>query len=185
MSLPTIPLSPEAQRLFDQIMPRIKEGLAEVDRVPVAVLLWGPGMDSTSPLREVRLHLRAKLREAGHAAFLSEELYDPGLPYPLRVQQINQAKNFDLVVSIPCTPGSIAEVHDFAVDRRVTSKLLVFLNEEHLGGYSPQSLQVLSSIISCQIEYYPNEHETDVIEVIAFDHVVRIRDLKYISMGRY
>src|SRR4051812_27065280 len=126
--LPDIPLSPEAERLLTRISPLIMEGLEEVNKVPVSVLLWGPGMDSTSPLTAVRANLRSELRRNGHAAFYSEELCDPSSHHSIRVQQLVQAQQFDIVISIPCTPGSIGEVHDFAADRRVTAKMLVFLN---------------------------------------------------------
>ena len=121
----------------------------------------------------------------GHAAFFSEELCDPTAPYSVRIQQLAQAQKFDLVVSVPATPGAIAEVHDFAADRRVTAKVVVFLNQEHANGYSSQSLQTLSTIISCHLEYYPSESDTAIIEVRTLDHVQRIRELKYVMLGRY
>jgi hypothetical protein len=161
--LPDIPLSREAAELINRIIPRLQERLAEVNRVPVSVLLWGPGIDSTSKLAEVRQELRRRLREDGHAAFYSEELCDPTTPHSLRIQQLAQAQEFDLIVSTPCTPGSIGEIHDFAADRRVNSKILIFLNQEFLEGYSPKSLIALETVISCQLAYYPNENTPGTI----------------------
>jgi hypothetical protein len=86
---------------------------------------------------------------------------------------------------MPCTPGSIAEVHDFAADRRVMAKILVFLNRTHLEGYSPQSLQALSTFVSCQLEYYPDENDTLIIESITVDTVSRIQEMKHILAGRF
>jgi hypothetical protein len=185
MKLPDTPLSPEALRFRERILARIDERLEEVNRTPAGILLWGPGLDSTSLLAEVRLNLRSKLRQNGHAAFYSEELCDPAKPFSVRLQQLAQAQDFDLIVSLPCTPGSLGEVHDFAADRRVHAKLLIFLNETHLSGYSAQSLQALSSLLSCHLEYYPNENETDVIEHRTLSEVQKIRELKYILAGRY
>jgi hypothetical protein len=183
--LPDIPLSPEAERLVTRIQPLIVEGLKEVNRVPVSILVWGPGIESNNAMLPVRASLRAELRKRGHAAFYSEELCDPGSPHSTRIQQLVQAQQFDLIVSIPCTPGSIGEVHDFAADRRVTAKMLVFLNRQYLEGYSQQSLQALSSIISCRLEYYPSENDTTPIMEITFDAVQRVREMKYILTGRY
>jgi hypothetical protein len=183
--LPDIPLSPEAQRLISRLQPLIEESLEAVNKIPVSVLLWGPGIDSDSPLATVRAELRKKLRQNGHAAFYSEELCDPASSYSIRIQQLAQAQRFDLVVSIPCTPGSIAEIHDFASDRRVMAKILVFLNKLYFNGYSPQSLQALSTLISCQLEYYPSEDDTSIIEGITFDAVRRIRELKHLLAGRF
>lgn len=183
--LPDIPLSQEAAELIQRILPRIEEHLRQVNRVPVSVLLWGPGIDSMSALSEVRSELRSRLREDGHAAFYSEELCDPNAPHSVRMQQLAQAQEFDLVVSTPCTPGSIGEIHDFAADRRVNSKTLIFLNNEHIGGYSAQSLGLLRTVISCQIEHYANDGDTDSIFEITLDNVRRIREMKYILAGRY
>src|SRR5438552_16570040 len=120
--IPHIPLTSEAVSLLARIGPRIQGRLAEVNKVPVAVLLWGPGPASTSLLAPIRSELRKLLRESGHAACYSEELCDPHSSSSIRMQQLAQAQEFDLIVSMPCTPGSIGEIHDFAADRRVHSK---------------------------------------------------------------
>jgi len=185
MGLPDAPLTEEAAQLLARIRPRIHTVLSEVRRIPVAVLLWGPGIESNSPLTPVRLQLRTKLREEGHAAVYSEEISDPAQPYSVRLQQLAQAQEFDLIVSIPCTAGSIGEVHDFAADRRVRGKLLVFLNSQYLSGYSPQSLEAISTVLSCQVIHYPNEHEATIIEDKTLSEAQKIREMKYILMGRY
>lgn len=183
--VPVRPLTPEAADLLSRIMPRIQERLAEVNRVPVSILLWGPGVNSDSPLAAVRAELRRRLREMGHAAFFSEELCDDGAGHSIRLQQLAQAQEFDLIVSTPCTHGSVGEIHDFAADRRVHAKILIFINEEHVSGYSAQSLATLQTIVSCQIEYYPHDGECDRIIQITCDNVQRIREMKYIVAGRY
>lgn len=181
-----IGLSPEAKQLMDSIRPRILARLEEVNKIPVSVLIWGPGYKSrTHSLADVRLKLRRTLREKGHAAYFSEELCDPELPLSVRTQQLTQAQEFDLIVSIPCTPGAIGEVHDFAADRRVTGKMLVFVNKQHLSGYSTQSLQAISTLLSCHMEYYPSEENVGIIEELTYNNVQRIREMKYIFSGRY
>jgi hypothetical protein len=158
-----IPLKPNARKLLEKIQPKIAKAIKQVKSIPVAVLIWGPNIDSASPLGSVRAELRTKLREDGNTAFYSEELYDPTAGVSIRTQELIHAQEFDLIVSTPCTPGSIAEIHDFAVDRRVNAKMLLFLNKEHTDGYSAQSLAAVATVISCHIEYYPNDHETDLI----------------------
>lgn len=185
MKLPDVPLSSEAAAFRERILDRIDDRLAEVFKVPVGILLWGPGLDSDNPLAPVRLRLRSTLRENGHAAFFSEELCDPHKPFSIRIQQLAQAQDFDLIVSMPCTPGSLGEVHDFAADRRIHAKLLVFLNELHSSGYSAQSLEALSTFLSCHLAYYPDENNTAVIERRTLEEVQKIRELKYILAGRY
>ena len=183
--LPEVPFTPEASDLVSTILPRIMRRLEEIKRTPVSVLLWGPGIDSDSPLAAVRLKLRQVLRESGHAAFFSEELCELTEGYPPRISQLAQAHEFDLIVSTPCTPGSIGEVHDFAADRRVHSKLLVFLNEEHMSGYSQNSLSVLETVISCEIMYYPDERNLNGIFDSTLNNVKRIQDMKWVLAGRF
>lgn len=184
LGLPDIPLSSEATELMKRILPGIEQRLAEIRRTPVSVLLWGPSVNSDSPLAKLRLRLRKELRENGHAAFCSEELcFNSG--YAPRIEQLAQAHEFDLIVSTPCTPGSIGEIHDFAADRRVQAKLLVFLNEEHVAGYSSQSLVLLETVISCEINYYPNDGLLEGVFEVTMDNVKRIQDMKWLMAGRF
>jgi hypothetical protein len=53
-----IALSPEAADLIAQLRPRIVARLEEVKRVPVSLLLWGPGVGSVAQLASVRSGLR-------------------------------------------------------------------------------------------------------------------------------
>jgi hypothetical protein len=179
MNLPDIPLSSDAEQFLERIRPKIRAGLDAVQRVPVAVLVWGPGVDSTHPLADVRARLRSRLRTEGHLAMYSEELCDPDAPQSLRIQQLVQAQNFDLIVSLPATPGSIAEVHDFASHPGVNAKLIAFVNEEHIGGYSENSLRALSTVLTCQVAYYPNVGDTEIIERVTLEQVQRVRELKF------
>jgi hypothetical protein len=98
------PLTQEARAFTRKLLPRIRARLAEAKRVPVGVLIWGPGITSDSPLAPVRAALRSELRGQGHAAFYSEELCDAGDVHSVRLQQLAQAQELDLVVSIPARP---------------------------------------------------------------------------------
>lgn len=185
LTLPDIPLSKNAVKLIEKLTPKIRLGLAHINSIPVAVLLWGPGMSSRSRLRPVRLNLRRKLRELGHAAFFSEELYDHKLPHSLRLQQLIQAQNFDLIVSLPATPGAIAEIHDFIIDKRVRAKLLIFLDRSHRKGYSHQSIKAINNSPICKIEYYSKDTETMYVEEETLRYVQSVRESKYLLAGGY
>ena len=179
------PLSHEARAWTRKLLPRIRARLAEAKRVPVGVLIWGPGILSPSPLASVRAALRGELRRNGHAAFFSEELCEARGAHSIRIQQLVQAQEFDLVVSLPCTPGSIAELHDFATDSRVNAKALVFLNSAHAGGYAYQSITAISTTRSCRVERYSGDHDTSIIRTVTLEEVQRIREMKYILAGSF
>lgn len=185
MNMPDTPLSEEAAALLNLLKPKIKDRLTEIKKLPIAVLLWGPEIIPNNPLADVRQNLCVKLREEGHAAVYSEEICDHNSAYSIRLQQLAQAQEFDLIVSMPGSHGAIGEIHDFAADKRVNAKLLVFLNEQHLSGYSPQSLKAIETILSCHLEYYPSENQTEIIERRTLEEAQKIRELKYILAGRY
>jgi hypothetical protein len=57
--------------------------------------------------------------------------------------------------------------------------MILFVNREHVGGYSEQSLAALSTVLSCQLEYYPDVDDTEIIEHLTLAQAQRIRELKF------
>ncbi|MBP6602832.1 MAG: hypothetical protein KA250_13560 [Verrucomicrobiales bacterium] len=178
-----IPLSPEAQALADATLPAIQEILDRAAKTPVSILVWGPDPDGANSVAAVRKELRRRLRKDGHAAYYSEELYDKTSKHSPRIQQIAQAQKFDLVLSVPDSPGSIGEVHDFAGDRRVSAKMLIFINVDYLEGYSAKSLIALESLRTCTVIKYDGSAGYDQIYEIADREVQSVRETKFILGG--
>jgi hypothetical protein len=183
--IPDVPLTSEASALVSRLRTRIRERFAAIRRMPVGVLIWGPGIESPSPLAAVRQELRRALRMEGHAALFSEELTEEGSTLSLRTQQFTHALECDLIVSLPCTPSAIAELHDFATDLRISSKTLVFLDQSQMEGYASQSLESTSTINSCRVKYYPNDQETSMILKVTLSEAQKIREMKYEREERY
>ncbi|SEO20354.1 hypothetical protein [Mucilaginibacter sp. OK283] len=181
---PSKPLKPQAQKLFDQIRPKISQELSHVSEIPVSVLLWGPYPDDTHEVGRLRIDLRNELREEGHLAMFGEEIVDFKLTASLRVQQLVHAGQFDVVVSLPSTPGAIGELHDFAHDWRVNTKLLVCLNKQLMDGYSNQSISAVCSVLTFEAIYYDGYAELPIIKSEILNHIQRIREIKYIFKGR-
>lgn len=177
-------LKPEAKELLNRIMPKLQEKEDAVKKIPVSVLIWGPSPCSDSDIGKTRIMMRDRLQQEGHLALFSEELCSGDSELSLRVQQLVQAEEFDVIISIPVTPGSIAEIHDFTNDTRVNKKIIVFLNEEFNDGYSNQSLFAMSSILSCEIIYYKGFSDVDKIILIALETIQKVREFKYIFSGR-
>lgn len=181
--LPGKPLSPQAKNLFDRIRPKIVDELKIVQEIPVSVLIWGPTPSAKNDVGKLRNNLRNELREKGHLAMFSEEIIEPDSG-STRIQQLIHAQEFDLIVSLPFTPGSIGELHDFAGDRRVNSKLLVCLNNEFKSGYSNDSIESLCSVLTYEVLFYNGMSELPVVKESVFNHVQRIREVKYFYQGR-
>lgn len=177
-------LSPEAKELLDKMMPEYLKRLEQISRIPVSVLIWGPSPDSQSIIGKIRKELRQLLREKGNLAMFSEEICDPNIGLSIRVQQLVQAEQYDLIISIPEAPGSIGEIHDFANDNRVNRKIIIFLNEEYLDGYSAKSLYSVSSVLSAEIVTYTYNNMDNILSH-SLSVVNRIKEYKYVLGGKF
>ncbi|MEQ1676430.1 MAG: hypothetical protein ABL876_07010 [Chitinophagaceae bacterium] len=183
MKLPRLTLKTQAKALLKDIEEGVKAEMEEAKKIPVSVLLWGPSQDNNSKISKLRLSLRTDLTKDGHLAKFSEELIH-GNKMTIRLQQLIHAQKFDLIISLPYSPGSIAEIHDFVLDKRINKKLLVFLNEEYDYGYSNQSLNAVCSVLTFRAEAYNGFKEIPKIKRIVYDTVQTIREIKYLNQGK-
>ncbi len=138
MTLPGgVGLSPRARDYFDNVFAPVYRRLeTEARQTPLTILVWGPGA-SAKELYRKRLQIRDALRARGLAAFFSEELEGMGdASMSLKGIEFLQAQAADLIVVMQASYGSIAEVHDFASFRVVSSKMLIFVDEVAVDGYS-------------------------------------------------
>lgn len=156
-----------------------------IARVPIAVLIWGPAPSSGAMLSRVRVILRDKLNNLGHHARFSEELIDPLSPYSIITQQMTHVEAFDLVLSIPDSPGSIAEIHDFARIPHLAYKIVAFLDQDWNNGYSNQSLLQLESTVTCQIQLYDNAELPDCICDKTLEIIRRLQEYHYLNGRRF
>lgn len=105
------------------------------------VLIFGPGA-SGGDLYEKRCHLRDVIREAGHIAEFCEDIYKSSAldtsGLNLGAAEYLMVKSYDYIVCLMVSPGSIAEVHDFAKDFSI--KMMICADKTHQGGYSAQSV---------------------------------------------
>jgi len=185
MSLPDLHIQPEALTLLDNIRGRVKDEIEKSKKIPVAILLWGPSPEDTSEIAKLRLKLRAELTSRGHLAQFSEELMIKTEDLSIKTQQLIHAQQFDLIISLPCTHGSLGELHDFVSDNRVNRKLLVCLNEEFNLGYSFQSIVATCTTLTYRTVTYNGYKELDIIEKNVLEEVQKIREVKYFNQGRW
>ncbi len=167
-----------------QLALRRAEALARIRETPVAALVWGPNPTLSDPVAIARARLRDELRANGHVADFSEDLYDASSPQSAFAQQVAQAEAYDVVFSIPGSFGAVAEVHDFARLPTIARKLIAFIDEAHLTGYSHQSLIAAQTSASCKIEVYNGLKLPGCIVNYALDEMRRLQELFYISGRR-
>lgn len=173
-------LSEEALNMLKEFLPRQKKIEQEVLKIPVMALIWGASPSSESKLGGIRRELREVLRKEGHLAMYSEELCQEDSKLSIRAQQLIQAQEFDLIISIPGPQGSIAEIHDFTSDNRVRNKILLFLDKTYEHGYSHQSLFAIGNTLGCKIVIYENEDDYETILHTTLKEINSIRECKFL-----
>jgi hypothetical protein len=149
-----MPFSPAASQYRVEVDRRRLAALEEVDRIPIAVLIWGPSPTAATPAAATRVRLRDELINDGHLAQFSEDLIDRTVDRSIQLQQLTHVQSHDIVFSIPDSPGSIAEIHDFAKVPGLSHKIITFLDRGWNGGYSNLTLLEFQSQITCAIELY-------------------------------
>jgi hypothetical protein len=167
-----------------QIALKRVEALARITQVPVAALVWGPNPAAGDPVSSTRIALRDALRANGHIADFSEELYDPSSALSAFAQQVAQAEAYDVVFSMPASFGAVAEIHDFARLPTVSRKVIAFVDQAHLNGYSHQSLIAAQTSASCRVEVYDGLKLPACIVDHALAEIRRLQEIFYITGRR-
>lgn len=147
-------LTPAAVQYREEVERRRIATLGEVDRLPVAILIWGPSPNAATPAATTRVKLRDELIRDGHLAQFSEDLIDPNSGHSIQIQQLAHVQSHDIVFSIPDSPGSIAEIHDFAKVPVLAHKIVTFLDRGWNDGYSNLALLGFQSQVTTKIELY-------------------------------
>lgn len=115
-----------------------------IDRSRLSVLVWGPVEQGDKDLYRKRILIRDKLKELGHKAEFSEDILTPSVieagGLNLSVAELLQAREYEYIIIIMGSPGSIGEVHDFGHMSEIAHKMTICINEEYLSGYSAQGV---------------------------------------------
>lgn len=158
-------MSPEAREYYEKTFLRgYKEMQEKVAKTPLAVLIWGPG-SAGGDLYEKRVQIRGVLRQAGYAAFFSEEVADegPAVLTSSKALELIQALVADFIIVIIGSPGSVAEAHDFAgFLHDIGTKMLLFIDSRYIGGYSYKG--ALSDLKTLYNNVHTYEYPRDIRE---------------------
>jgi len=103
-------------------------------KIILTVLIWGSGEKSVTVYSQKRLQLRNELRKDKHLALFSEDIEKQ--TSNMKIDERIQADEADYIIILPTSPGSIAEFHDFAVDKSLAPKMLILMDKRHKNGYS-------------------------------------------------
>lgn len=169
---------------YRQVEERRKKALERIRQVPIACLIWGPNDNSGTPTANCRKKLKEELIRLGHYACYSEDLYDPTCDISNLLQQAAQVEAFDIVFSIPDSPGSIAEINQFARVPFIGPKIVAYLDSAWDNGFANKALIDIQSPSTCKIQPYNSKDLPDFIIKDSIDFVKRLQEAQYLNGRR-
>jgi hypothetical protein len=162
-----------------------QEALSRIGAVPVSVLIWGPNPAATSPVAATRRELRRALEGDGHLVRYSEDLYDSAAPYSLLAQQVADVEAHDITFSLPDSPGSIAEAHDFARIPSISHRIVTFVDGDYNTGYANRTILELQSTATCRVQIYKACDLPRCVIDYARGLVRRLQEFYYLNGRRF
>lgn len=152
-------------------------------RAKLKVLILGPGA-SGGEIYKKRCKIKDELIELGHEAHFYEDflkpdvLKDSGLN--LSVAEYLQVKKCDYIICLMASPGSIGEVHEFAIERKIASKMMICVDQSHKEGYSAQGILRIFEGNNGKIDWF--EYPKDILECYlatrVLDKVLMVEEAK-------
>lgn len=134
------------------------------------ILVFGPQVENlvseerTRNLQLKRIQIREALEQEGHNVKYGEDLYDSTLPPPFNnavFQEEQMAKEYDLIVTLVESPGSIAEATFISLNQEFSLKSALFMDEEFLDGFPAETCR-LAEIQGATFQTY--KYPVDLVE---------------------
>ncbi|MBT9175215.1 MAG: hypothetical protein DDT22_00889 [candidate division WS2 bacterium] len=129
------------QNIYKDILESVADDIMK--SVKIKVLIFGPG-PSGGDVHKKRCEIKEEIINKGHTAHFGEDickkeiLQTSGLN--LSVAEYITSMKYDYIICLMNSPGSIGEVHDFARDKRIATKMMICINGKHKSGYSAEGV---------------------------------------------
>lgn len=174
-------LTPEAQQEFDRWDAERQAYIAEIKKIPLRILIWGPGTQSSSPVVQKRIAIRDALVAEGFLAVFSEIWKDSAPGLSQRTNELTQALGAKLIlVLIEDSPGALGEMHDFSSHEDIIKIIYVMSPRRYSDGYSMQGVGAIlyrlgnlhlyeeGDIASCSVLTHALERAYALREIAAY-----------------
>ena len=161
-----------------------------VESIQLKILVFGPQVHTRSTiekeakLQRKRIEIRNELEALGHFVRYAEDLVDPQLSGSAGnafFQELVIMQEYDLIVTIVETPGSIVEATTIALNPKLAQKSALFLDEGHLCGLPAQACRNAEDMGAYFATY---EYPIDLDECHLFGHVLdrvqKTQKIKYL-----
>jgi hypothetical protein len=155
------------------------------------ILVFGPQVkalsedERTMHLQLKRIQIRKELESLGHHVRYAEELVDPDLPGDTNnafLQELVIMPEYDLIVTLVCSPGSNAEATAIAMKPALAQKASLFVDYDHREGLVAS---VCSLAQQLGADYRTYQYPEDLVDchLLGFvkDKIERVQIVKYLS----
>jgi len=130
------------------------------------IVIWGPRFSNDPAIKklyEKRIQIQERIIALGHNAVLGEEdklvnkLQQSGLN--LICAEFIEANHADYIICFMASPGSIGEVHDFAM--KFHDKMMICINSEYRAGYSGQGILAAFEGRNGKMDWFKHPEDID------------------------
>lgn len=158
--------------------------------IKLNILVFGPQVHTistdvrTSKLQNKRIEIRGKLEAMGHHVRYAEDLVDPsidGAAGNAFLQELVIMKEYDLIVNIVGSPGSIAEATAVSMRPQLAQKCSLFLDSEHVNGLVAQVCKNAEDV-GAHFKLYQYPADLDDCHLFGFvkDRVEKLQKIMYL-----
>ncbi|PYS77743.1 MAG: hypothetical protein DMF67_02735 [Acidobacteria bacterium] len=148
-------LTPEARRELERWDEERRGLVAEIKRIPLRILVWGPSPASPGPVAFKRVQIRDALVAEGFLAVFSEIWAGAAPGLSQKTNELTQALTAHLIIIlIEGSPGALAEMHDFSSRQDVARKMLVMCPRRYSDGYSIKGAGAILSVAFGNLDLY-------------------------------
>jgi len=164
--------------------------LSAFDDIKIRILVFGPQVhtlsenERTCKLQKKRIQIRAELEALGHYVKYAEDLVDPKIDGPAGnafFQELVIMREYDLIVTIVDSPGSIAEATAISMKTQLAQKSSLFLDNNYLGGLVGAACQNAEDI-GAHFQTYQYPDDLDLCHLLGYvkTRVSKIQKMKYL-----
>lgn len=160
--------------------------------IKLNILVFGPQVHTLSEndlrtrnLQKKRIDIRGALEDLGHNVAYAEEVVDPSLSGPASnavLQEIAIMKEYDFVVVLIDSPGSIAEATLICQNPPIAQKSSLFLDSNYSTGLVAQMCE-LGETIGAKFSYYEYPDDLVMCHLLGFikTRTNEIQTIKFLS----
>lgn len=149
---------------------------ANIGAIKLKILVFGPQVatPSTDPrlkkLQAKRVEIRAKLEHLGHDVKYAEELVDPTLPGVSGnafLQELLIMSEYDMIVTLVESPGSLIEASVIASKPLLAAKASLFIDDDFKGGLAAQACE-FAEVMGAHYQTYQYPIDLDACHLYGF-----------------